>query len=81
MNVDAVAASAGLFGLKGSVDAELSTYKQLVKDDIVRSKHIYCVGEQLIEYAAKGNKSVQHLYRMCVPLSSSDRSPYCICDH
>lgn len=53
MNVNA-AGRDGIFGLKGSVDAELSSYKLLVKDDSARSKHIYTIGEQLIEYAAKG---------------------------
>lgn len=60
MNVNAtgITGRGDVFGLKGSIDAELSSYKLLVKDDPARSKHIYSIGEQLIEYAAKGEEVI-----------------------
>lgn len=57
VNAEGIAGRGDIFRLKKSVDAELSSYKLLVKDDPARSKHIYSIGEQLIEYAAKGRIS------------------------
>jgi hypothetical protein len=60
MNVNeaGITGRGNVFGLKGSVDAELSSYKLQVKDDPARSKHIFSIGEQLIEYAAKGEEVI-----------------------
>jgi len=54
VNAEGIVGRGDIFRLKNSVDSELSSYKLLVTDDPARSKHIYSIGEQLIEYAAKG---------------------------
>jgi hypothetical protein len=64
----------GVFSVNGSIDAELRRFKELAKDEPLRSKQIYANGEKLITLAATGEYA--QFKRFAVGVEKEDLMTY-----